>query len=218
MHDLELDLTVRGHYIHTTDLNGYFGISKDKAIKPNIQGRYPYSHCECLGHILKSICIFDFAKTTIEERNEHTHKISGKYFYYEPVRIGFCISPEKVESKLIPNSEREKVKYKKYYSVPKIEVWYPGNIPLSWVYKILLFYNFKRPTYEVEEFNTKDDFKKLYNILEDIKNNPPPQTPAYSEDVLKKFYNIYNKDQIKNLLKRRPAFTEDELKELDKFL
>lgn len=147
------DLTARlkGNVFHLTSLNSFESISADKRICHNKDGNYPiYAGSACgFGKNRGYVPFFNFKEATdkmiLDTRDKYFFvgpRWFRKYYTdYSEANLAYLFLGAEGQKDLIHNSQaREELKRtgQSEQYVPGTEFWYPGNVPLELIEKVLL--------------------------------------------------------------------------------
>lgn len=125
---------------HVTSSEAYQAIVRDGVIKSNINGCYKYTFPQSeISYGVKRgyVCLFDLRS----KRNDVIEDALMKFYFLNPPSCHnmpiFLILSQQLYSSLIYDTEAKKeIGYGEMY-IPHVECWYPGNIPLEYIDKII---------------------------------------------------------------------------------
>lgn len=125
---------------HITSFWGYQGILKDRLIKPNIGDQFPYTFPQSANSYgLKKgyVCLFDLRSQT----DEIIQEALMKFYFLNPyhnknISVYLILSPELYADLIDYTVAKREVGYKEMW-IPYVECWYPTDIPLERVEKII---------------------------------------------------------------------------------
>jgi hypothetical protein len=147
----ELMRHLRENVFHVTTSEAYERISRDGFIFHNKDDKYSINtgSVKSFGRHNGWVCLFDLRDKTDKEIEDALvcyyflgpHWFTEYYSDYTERNIVYLILSPECFQNLVPNEEARKVwktssNYTQY--IPKFECWYPGNLPLSCVQKVLI--------------------------------------------------------------------------------
>lgn len=150
-HSDDLTARLKGNVFHLTPLTSFESISADKMICHNKDGKYPVyaGSAHGFGKNRGYVPFFNFKDVTDETISDTLNRYYfvdptwfRKYYPdYSEANLAYLFLGAEGQKDLIPNSQaREECKstgqYEQY--VPGTEFWYPGNVPLDLIEKVLL--------------------------------------------------------------------------------
>jgi hypothetical protein len=128
-----LELLREGIY-HSTDVEGFKGIIKDKYIKPN-DGTLPFTFSmsqNSYATFRRYVSLFDFETQPMSRCIEQFWKCDTFFYSHKGTRILIKLDRSKLAPELIAyDTAHNEVGYKKI-KIPYVEIWYPRPIPLCW--------------------------------------------------------------------------------------
>jgi hypothetical protein len=120
-------------YWHVTDPAAWIAIHESGAIKPNVGGRFETPYQRSYAFVNECVALFDFAGPTEEEVIQVWGRacdvLTMGALTGDP-SVLLRLDRRRLRPKIIPNSEGWPPK-ESLLSIPYIEVWYPGEIPIA---------------------------------------------------------------------------------------
>jgi hypothetical protein len=139
---------LRDNIFHVTSRSAFQKIIKSKYIKSNQTGEFPFTFLQSqisYGRNRGYVCLFD-----LHFRNEEEIKNAISFFnHISPRKLGnnlaFLILDEIHNNKLISyKTAYSEVEYREMY-IPKIECWYPGDLPIGHIKEVIKVSIQRRP-------------------------------------------------------------------------
>lgn len=131
---------LRGRVFHVTELQAFDSIRTTGSIKNNRDGQFSATHgqwANSYGRKRGWVCLFDLRNVTDVEVDEALQKYFFlKPFFDENEHVYLFIS-ESVWPYLISWERAAREEAWKELFIPDVEVWYPGDIPISLVSDVL---------------------------------------------------------------------------------
>lgn len=125
---------------HVSSGTGYASIKKDHQIKHNKDHEFEFTFGQSensYGRKRGYICLFDLRGRSVDD----IKSALMKYYFLNPPfcenQPYFLIISSKLHESLIDwEKAKEEIGFKEMY-VPRVECWYPGNISLDYVCKVI---------------------------------------------------------------------------------
>lgn len=129
---------LRGTVFHVTSQVGFEGIQATDSVYANGDGRFPFTFPQSengFGRRRGYVCLFDLREVTDEQL---THALEG-YYFLDPFGkkqnpIFLFLSPDSYDQ--VIHWSATKGDYTEMW-VPYVEAWYPRDLPLSIIVKVL---------------------------------------------------------------------------------
>lgn len=153
---------------HSTTIDGFKGIYKDKKINPNIGNKYPVNHCQTktnYGYKKKYISLLDLELARIGRCIEN---FSEWNYYFSTFTTKIILKLERASlTKLIGNPYiKDVAKIGEFNKVggfvPYFEVWYPKSIPTSAVTGCFISNKGETPVF----YDNLQEVREVINKLE----------------------------------------------------
>jgi hypothetical protein len=121
---------------HVTSFESWSGILRSGAIRPNVRGRYAMRFGtiseRSYGYHHNYVSLFDFRSPTEEEVIQTWARACDVLTDGLQSLLLLRLDRRRLRRKIIPNSAAWPPTYEEPFgSIPFIEVWYPGEIPVS---------------------------------------------------------------------------------------
>jgi len=150
-HSGDLTSRLKGNVFHLTSQSSFDCISADKQICHNRDGKYPIYAGSANGYGKNRgyVPFFNFKNTTDEiilDTRNRCYFVCPTWFRkfypdYSESNLAYLFLGEQGQKELIPNSQAQeefKQTGKSEQYIPYTEFWYPNNVPLVLIEKVLL--------------------------------------------------------------------------------